>query len=996
MQDLHAWQRADGCTSEYVSQAEPSADGASGTNSATCAFYQHRFLGHDLVLEDGFRDGGGTCDPLGPAQGGAILVVDRRADQKLAAFVENASSMLCKGTDAVTKMMVAALLASEVLGRSDGDADALEARRKDLTLAKMDVAAGTVRLGDLLTNKPGNDSSGLRQLGAGGVRERSVLVKAMADWLDLAPCALCRDEDGHATWNLVFFKDGRFIVDVMFDPGAMYEDKSPRALEYLARLQHQDGGSKIACAPSVQKGIEGRMVRPSWHVEPWEVDFSRCDRAGRGGFGEVFRGRWAGQAVAIKEVKDASPTDMEVCQFILEISLLSGLSHPNIVRFWRGCVDLRGGNHTLLLVTEWMDRGVLSELLYGAQDKPLSRGQRFVLGVAVGRGVAYLHEVGVLHLDLKSPNVLLNSSFEVKLCDFGLAKVRERVGVHTTLRGVSPVYAPPEMFDDSVGGISEKADVYSFGIVIFELFTRQIPFAELAHLQLTRAKAKGQMPKFPSGLEKDITDVIQLCLAQRPSSRPQMSGALSQLGQLATNSGINLAEERSQMESQGLHYGSHDAKSEQTRQMEADSLEAEADIVRLRKLLREEDGKTRMLEEQIRQSSTKASSDSDPTGKFTEFYAMHTEKLDNMKFRCNLCMKLFRGEESAQKHIQERHLGEMLAEAGCLELLYLDTDVAEESHVQIYTNKMDQLGGKQPVNRKLSRAMQDAARNGDVGEAQQCVQRDASELSQTDTDGCTPLHLSALHGHEAVARYLLQHIADVGSRNDNGLAALHLASQEGHLQVVEALLQALALPDVQDAVRCRSPLHLACAKGHVDVCRALLARRANVNAQDSDGVDAIHCAARFGSADLCELVLSWGASVNSVDNDGWCAIHEAARWGDGGLVEVLLRRGAELHAMTNDGESPLHLVPGGCAEQEVVEVLLACQAQVNAVDYDGETPLHVAVKLGDEGLVDVFLAHGADANSKTKGGATPLDLAKKDEIKWLLRSHKARRGGASS
>ena len=66
--------------------------------------------------------------------------------------------------------------------------------------------------------------------------------------------------------------------------------------------------------------------------------------------------------------------------------------------------------------------------------------------MAISRGVAYLHDVGVLHLDMKSPNVLLNSAFQAKLCDFGLAKVREQVGVHTTLRGVSPVWAPPEMF----------------------------------------------------------------------------------------------------------------------------------------------------------------------------------------------------------------------------------------------------------------------------------------------------------------------------------------------------------------------------------------------------------------------------------------------------------------------------------------------------------------------------------------------------------------------
>lgn len=114
----------------------------------------------------------------------------------------------------------------------------------------------------------------------------------------------------------------------------------------------------------------------------------------------------------MKEVRDANPTGTEICAFILEISLLAGLSHPNIVRFWRGCVDIPGGGKLLLLVTEWMDQGVLSELLHESQELALSFAQSLVVATAVARGVEYLHDVGVLHLDLKSPNVLLNSAFQ--------------------------------------------------------------------------------------------------------------------------------------------------------------------------------------------------------------------------------------------------------------------------------------------------------------------------------------------------------------------------------------------------------------------------------------------------------------------------------------------------------------------------------------------------------------------------------------------------------
>ncbi|CAE7610666.1 unnamed protein product, partial [Symbiodinium pilosum] len=73
--------------------------------------------------------------------------------------------------------------------------------------------------------------------------------------------------------------------------------------------------------------------------------------------------------------------------------------------------------------------------------------------------------------------VLLNSSWQPKLCDFGLAKIREQTALQTTLRGVSPIWAPPEIFDDKGGGVTEKVDVYSFGVILFELSTRKLPYA---------------------------------------------------------------------------------------------------------------------------------------------------------------------------------------------------------------------------------------------------------------------------------------------------------------------------------------------------------------------------------------------------------------------------------------------------------------------------------------------------------------------------------------
>eukprot|EP00913_Durusdinium_trenchii_P007131 g6706.t1 len=134
-------------------------------------------------------------------------------------------------------------------------------------------------------------------IGAGTSRVRSVLFKAVCDWLAVAPCSLQRQEpakqENMVTWNTVQVDGDHYVVDVIFEPGALYEEGSGKAGEYLRRLES-----------------EGE---------------------------DVFQGTWAGQPVAVKEVRDASPTDADVCDFVLEISLLSRLSHPNLGR--RGSVS---------------------------------------------------------------------------------------------------------------------------------------------------------------------------------------------------------------------------------------------------------------------------------------------------------------------------------------------------------------------------------------------------------------------------------------------------------------------------------------------------------------------------------------------------------------------------------------------------------------------------------------------------------------------------------
>merc|ERR1712190_540084 len=96
-------------------------------------------------------------------------------------------------------------------------------------------------------------------------------------------------------------------------------------------------------------------------------------------------------------------------------------------------------------------------------------------------------------------------------------------GFQTTLRGVSPIWAPPEMFDDRAGSMNEKADVYSFGIVFFELLCRQLPFQEVSQRNLPKAKFEGILPQVPKDVPDDCANLVRSCCAHKPTARPSMS-----------------------------------------------------------------------------------------------------------------------------------------------------------------------------------------------------------------------------------------------------------------------------------------------------------------------------------------------------------------------------------------------------------------------------------------------------------------------------------------
>ncbi|XP_028754611.1 L-type lectin-domain containing receptor kinase IX.1-like [Neltuma alba] len=197
-------------------------------------------------------------------------------------------------------------------------------------------------------------------------------------------------------------------------------------------------------------------------------DFSENRKLGQGGFGAVYRGYFPDidLTVAVKKISRGSRQGKR--EYVTEVKIISQLRHRNLVQLIGWCHE----KGEFLLVYEFMPNGSLDAHLSGKKPPlPWSVRHKIVLGLA--SGMLYLHEEWeqcVVHRDIKSSNIMLDSSFNVKLGDFGLAKLVDHdLGPQTTGLAGTLGYMAPEYV--STGRASKESDVYSFGVVVLEIAT---------------------------------------------------------------------------------------------------------------------------------------------------------------------------------------------------------------------------------------------------------------------------------------------------------------------------------------------------------------------------------------------------------------------------------------------------------------------------------------------------------------------------------------------
>jgi mitogen-activated protein kinase kinase kinase 9 len=260
----------------------------------------------------------------------------------------------------------------------------------------------------------------------------------------------------------------------------------------------------------------------------FEISLDEIDEfldIGHGTFGDVRKGVWRKEHVAIKFLKsEMTNSEDNINAFIDECNMLKNLRHPNILLFM-------GASTTppyYFIVTEFCENGNLFELLHQHKNISLNWEDKRRIALEIALGMNYLHSFNppILHRDLKSMNLLLDKNFQIKIADFGSTKFLE---VQMTKQKGTFQWMAPEVIKGN--SYTEKADVFSFGIIMNELASRQPPYYGVDKKEVAKnvANKPDYRPAISRSFPKEWAELMIKCWEHNPNKRPSYSEIVDSL-----------------------------------------------------------------------------------------------------------------------------------------------------------------------------------------------------------------------------------------------------------------------------------------------------------------------------------------------------------------------------------------------------------------------------------------------------------------------------------
>lgn len=272
-----------------------------------------------------------------------------------------------------------------------------------------------------------------------------------------------------------------------------------------AQLEHRVPPEDLAELQRTSMGASD-----DWEIEPQDIAFQ--EKIASGAFGDLFRGSFCGQDVAIKILRGVQDDSVQFQEFLQEVGIMRKVRHRNVVQFIGACTR----KPNLCIVFEFMRGGSVYDYIRKVGHLRIAMVLR--IAVEVCRGMDYLHKRKIVHRDLKAANLLLDEHGTVKIADFGVARVLDGAGVMTAETGTYRWMAP-EVIEHKP--YSEKADVFSFGVVLWELLTGLVPYNDMTPLQAAVGVVqKGLRPPIPQNCPPPLADIMRLCWQRDPVVRP--------------------------------------------------------------------------------------------------------------------------------------------------------------------------------------------------------------------------------------------------------------------------------------------------------------------------------------------------------------------------------------------------------------------------------------------------------------------------------------------
>ena len=270
----------------------------------------------------------------------------------------------------------------------------------------------------------------------------------------------------------------------------------------------------------------------SWKIASFELTLIR--QIGNGSSCEVWLGLYHQTEVAIKKQKSKEPRALK--EFYRELSVLINLRHPNLVIFMGACFE-----EPVSIVTEYCAGGDLFNLLHRKKNVFISWQQKLKILQEIAKGMIFLHSNSYIHRDLKSLNILMssevnqsNDAIQLKISDFGLSRMFSDDSFMTGQLGTCHWMAPEVL---NASNYTNKADIYSFGIVMYEVITRETPYKgkthEEIHTQILLHRLRPDLSIIPPNCPAALRSLMVLCWDQDCKKRPSFSSILDILNTIS-------------------------------------------------------------------------------------------------------------------------------------------------------------------------------------------------------------------------------------------------------------------------------------------------------------------------------------------------------------------------------------------------------------------------------------------------------------------------------